>query len=324
MDAALYFPYIEVPQSPALLRVLLYWDQLGTIVPPGLNSRALSPGLRTLLRADLVRRVAPADDVLRDGDFPIVVRGLIAASLTDRRRDPNLTTLIHNEKADDELWRWLEGLGMANRGWPWVEVDEEVAGIYMWCLAGYLGQAERLEPITDQPGYFAPFGVGSDVPLTQRLDRMRAKVLRGVLPAPSAAISMGELIAFRNEHLEELRAFRRYVEARILACAAAGDVGTQIRMLEQAESDLADEVRRIEAMMNERRWPTSRGMLCGALEGLPGIVQYAGSRDPTGLVSAVAPGVSEMIRALERPDLRAFPAMYGALVAQAFGASARP
>jgi hypothetical protein len=32
-DAVIYFPYIRVPDNEWFTRVLLYWDQLGTIVP---------------------------------------------------------------------------------------------------------------------------------------------------------------------------------------------------------------------------------------------------------------------------------------------------
>lgn len=30
---ALYYPYIQVPESPWFTRVLLYWDRVGAIVP---------------------------------------------------------------------------------------------------------------------------------------------------------------------------------------------------------------------------------------------------------------------------------------------------
>jgi hypothetical protein len=56
-DRALYFPFIEVPDSPALTRVLLYWDELGTIVPAHLDEGDIGPRTRRLADAGLTRSV---------------------------------------------------------------------------------------------------------------------------------------------------------------------------------------------------------------------------------------------------------------------------
>jgi len=32
-NSVIYFPYIRVPESPWLTQMLLYWDQLSSIVP---------------------------------------------------------------------------------------------------------------------------------------------------------------------------------------------------------------------------------------------------------------------------------------------------
>lgn len=63
-DAALYFPYIEVPDHPSLTRVLLYWDRLGSIVPPV----ALSARMSELISTELVERVEPGM-YLNDHEF---------------------------------------------------------------------------------------------------------------------------------------------------------------------------------------------------------------------------------------------------------------
>jgi hypothetical protein len=67
---ALYFPYIDVPDRPELARVLLYWDELGTIVPESFADEGLGPRTRDLVSAGLVRAVDPRDyyDGLRDFD----------------------------------------------------------------------------------------------------------------------------------------------------------------------------------------------------------------------------------------------------------------
>jgi hypothetical protein len=60
-DAALYYPYIEVPDSPALTRVLLYWDELGSIIPHERSPMRLRARTRELVDTGLVRPVSPDD-----------------------------------------------------------------------------------------------------------------------------------------------------------------------------------------------------------------------------------------------------------------------
>src|SRR3954463_2396584 len=57
--SALYFPYIEVPQSAPLARVLLYWDELGSIIPEGFRPTGYSARTRELVDTGLVRPVDP-------------------------------------------------------------------------------------------------------------------------------------------------------------------------------------------------------------------------------------------------------------------------
>ena len=57
----LYFPYISVPQTAWFSRVLLYWDEVGSIVPSPLANdlRQVSPYMGELVSAGLVRPIIP-------------------------------------------------------------------------------------------------------------------------------------------------------------------------------------------------------------------------------------------------------------------------
>jgi hypothetical protein len=60
-DSVLYFPYIRVPEDHWFTRALLYWDQVGTIVPHEIYDKPDMLGHYTaeLIRAELVRAVFP-------------------------------------------------------------------------------------------------------------------------------------------------------------------------------------------------------------------------------------------------------------------------
>jgi hypothetical protein len=60
-DNALYFPYINVPQSSWFTRVLLYWDQVSSIVPSEYiyHPEQLDPYMHELVTAGLVQQIIP-------------------------------------------------------------------------------------------------------------------------------------------------------------------------------------------------------------------------------------------------------------------------
>ncbi|HHT9131146.1 MAG TPA: hypothetical protein ACFYED_01530 [Candidatus Tripitaka californicus] len=62
-DKVLYFPYIRVPENEWFTRVLLYWDEIGSIVPSEYIYRpeALGNYMIELLQSGLVRQVFPGD-----------------------------------------------------------------------------------------------------------------------------------------------------------------------------------------------------------------------------------------------------------------------
>src|SRR4051794_10339214 len=59
----LYFPLINVPENAWFTRVLLYWDEVGAIVPGELVRQRewLTPYMRDLVRSELVFPIDPAE-----------------------------------------------------------------------------------------------------------------------------------------------------------------------------------------------------------------------------------------------------------------------
>jgi hypothetical protein len=86
-DNALYFPYINLPDTPWLRRLLLYWDAIEAIIPSELleGSRVeLSDGTRDLMSRGLLRPIDPRRLTTRP-DYELFREAFIAE--LDRERD---------------------------------------------------------------------------------------------------------------------------------------------------------------------------------------------------------------------------------------------
>ena len=68
-NKVLYFPYIDVPRSAWLIRMLLYWDTVGVIMPYQFveEPEELTEFTRDLLKAGLLAQVIPGWYI---GDIP--------------------------------------------------------------------------------------------------------------------------------------------------------------------------------------------------------------------------------------------------------------
>ena len=109
MQGSLYFPFIEVPSTAWWTRVMLYWDNVGTIVP---YAYIRSPELHDqytleLIRAGLVLQVLPDDAGSSLGiNFGRYLELLSGPEIDRRRRGftAGNFTRVHSDK-------WLTYMG---------------------------------------------------------------------------------------------------------------------------------------------------------------------------------------------------------------------
>jgi len=298
-DAALYFPYLEIPDSPTLTRVLLYWDSVGVIAPDVELPRHTSE----LVRAGLADAVHPQLwnlPSLETGFAALLDQALPALRQSTLPGVPRAVRL-HQDKGTYELWSMLEDRGLVHHGHGgWLEADPAVAALYMAYLAAALAHHPglRRELVTDQRGYLEPFlAQPSGLGHSGTIDRMRAVLLRDVLPSPREAVALRDLVAFKETHWDLLGVFRRSVESELLQCARERDPDLRARMLESAAEDLRERTMDLEAKMREARWRPSRGILVAALSALPaavGLAMGGGLPDAVGLaVPFLVEGVQE-------------------------------
>ena len=176
-DKVLYFPYIDVPQSAWLTRMLLYWDSVGAIIPFDFIEKPerLHEHTRSLVQANLLTQVIPSDYI---GDIPNFSHAFLSyldslGDVLDRRRlsfqkrpptglrrrvfsrrihsQKMVAVPLHMEKTSS-LSTDLIHLGLAAYDeYPWLAVEKKTADEFMYYLATVLGQHRKLQftPVTD-------------------------------------------------------------------------------------------------------------------------------------------------------------------------------
>ncbi len=158
---ALYFPYINLPDDDWLYLMLLYWDQLSSIVPHEYvyNPEKLSPHMSTLIKEGLVNPVIPQDFIHDVEDFGEPFLGFVRRRVRRTQlRNPATTQRIpiHVEKLGQVADELVE-LNLATRTrYPWYEVDSWVANAFMSYLASVIGSLPEVDsaPITNDASCF--------------------------------------------------------------------------------------------------------------------------------------------------------------------------
>lgn len=154
----LYFPYIRVPESIWLTQMLLYWDQVSSIVPYEFvhKPESLGPYMLSLVRAGLVFQVIPGAHIYEIPRFFDAFSGYIdglGREIAHRKERfaRGSTFRIHIEKLGDIGDLLVRERLAVPEQYPWYEVERETADDFMSYLAASLGQVQSIDsaPVTD-------------------------------------------------------------------------------------------------------------------------------------------------------------------------------
>jgi len=150
-------------------------------------------------------------------------------------------------------------------------------------------------------------------------------VLEALLPGPAAPVAAKALRRFKDEHGDELAAFRDHVDEELLKAAASEEVDAQERQAEISAKTLARERDEIVSLMEKRRWP---GIVFGSVAGVGAVAAgIAGPLVLGGGVAVAAFGAPGLIPAVyhalkdarTKPDFGKRPLAYAALAQRQFG-----
>ncbi len=311
-----------------MLRVLLYWDTLGAITPNGIRT---GPWTDELVKAELVKPIRPGEHV----SSSIVLQDLEELlDATPAERSPAAPFFIHKEKTNLDVVELLDERGLVASSPPashrgrysgdWIAVEGNAAALYMAYLALRISQKHKLkmEPITDQARYFeAVSGTGS-LSTIASLDHLRGAVLRGVLPAPTKSVSLKKLVKFKEKNRSLLQALRREVEAHVVTCAQEGDPELRRRLAEGFSTDLVERAEEARRRMDESRWPTAQGVVCGLLEGSPGFATGLAMKSVGVAATGAAPILIDWIKSRSPRVNSDMPATYAVLAHDHFDETA--
>jgi hypothetical protein len=286
MQGALYFPLISPSASPWLTRALLYWDEVGTIVPSSwvYEPERLGEYTVDLVKRGLLRQMFPEQaEHLHTDHFANWLSDLENVELAARRArfKARRTIRIHRDK-------WLvmgsglqtaESVGLAKRkrgADPWIDVETTTGNEFMATLALALChpdcQAAGAEPrstwvpATNRRAAFAallaglaPGGLDSafehDLRLRVRGEtraaRVRTSILDKALPVPEVQPTPEQLERFRDQHGESLPGFRRDLESQIDKILMMKDEELELRAIERIADYVDQLVPQVRAYLRE-------------------------------------------------------------------------
>jgi hypothetical protein len=272
-EKVIYFPRISPPDNEWFTRVLLYWDEVGTIVPMNGRGRVLNEHARRLIEAGLVEPIVPAEHVHSIPGFSRAFLEVIESDeIVRTQRSEDLSTarltLIHLQKFGDDLAEELIARGFARLPddpdlYGWLQVEQRMGHLFMTYLATALGRLRELDmaPVTDVEDHLnLLLGPEPNGGLAERT-ALKVAVLSRALPAPAGGVAPEEIADFKREHAEELVRFRVEVTRRALEATAVAP-GARQELAEVYGADLRRMAEEIAASMEGRRWPRiGRGAL---------------------------------------------------------------
>jgi hypothetical protein len=282
MQGVLHFPFIQVPQAAWFARSLLYWDQVGTIVPKDWIEAPHELGEYTqdLVQRGLVRQVFPEEAGDQLGTlFEQWLSSLDKAELAARKESfkRGQLALIHVSKwlLSPAGLRSLVGLRLAKeRDDQWIAVESKTANDFMAALALSLcdpkSELHAGERCLWVPSTADPAAGQSLLDGLVQLDRepqartlqlrvegevqaseIRLSVLEQALPLPDEALTPDLIERIRSRHGDALPACRRRVEKLVDDVLAQPNPALQVRMLDRVRSEVDDLVAVAEAYLQE-------------------------------------------------------------------------
>ena len=268
--------------------MLLYWDQVSSIVPFEFihNPESLGPYMRGLVEQELVFQVIPGAYIYEIPKFEEAFQAYLDALGPEatRRRElfkKGCTSEIHIEKMGDIAKALVEQQLARFSKKSWYEVEDETANDFMSYLAVVLGQLEQVDssPVTDKAPYldrFANAGVPQN-DVVQQLQPLRSQVLERVLPVPSHTVEPSAIRSFKNRHADLLADFRRRVERELVAAAVIDNEALRQRRLDIFFEESDDRIEEIKAAMRGSGWATIEGSVkvLSAIPGVPPVVGLA-------------------------------------------------
>lgn len=213
----LYYPTINIPTGRWLRYALLYWDEIGSIVPYRFDQIGeYLPDVQYMINEGVFRPYRPYNALENEDLARSLTRELFQIILDDEfqarlpsRQARSLDQLVYTEKVYGNVYRRLAGLDLARRENNDIfYFEENTYHLYMSLLAKYICLAQNpFEPAipgSDQRQYeslvFKTKDENHGIPSF-------AMQLEKVLPVPDENTALDDILKFKRKHESELNRF---------------------------------------------------------------------------------------------------------------------
>lgn len=288
-NKVLYFPYINVPNSAWFTRILLYWDEVGAIVPYDFIEvpEKLDEHTRSLVQECLVKQVIPKEyiySIPSFGDSFSKYINSLKNKVIERKRTSfrkGYNSNVHIEKMDGLEYE-LRDMGLAKKSdYPWWFIEENTAWEFMAYLAATLGKLPdlQLDPISDDIRHLQHFlcSSRSEKSAQKKISNLRLEILEDIFPSPQKPLKAFEISNFKGKHSDKLKAFRNRVEKEIIDIADIDNKELRKRRLELFKEESQDAIKEIiDAMGNSGFRGITLGKFGSIISSIPGISSLTG------------------------------------------------
>jgi hypothetical protein len=298
MNNLLYYPYINLPRTDWTLRTLLYYDNIGSIVPQEYfyNPKgSYDEFMLELVRNQLVTPINPIE-VLENPwqvtrPFLELIENNQDTLRTSQKRfnqgySGNINkfskTNIHADKFDENIFYGLEQLGLAERtNDRWYTVEKRTANNLMSFLATLISAKTNRLPTTDyiRPSYYRQS--------FNQETLKRETILTNLIPFPEE-IDIKRLFKFKEKHSDLLTRFRTRVEIIVLD----PNIVEGTPLFHQNLAELLQHKEELTARMNESQF---NKILFGTVCGLIGAYQGIATASTTSAIIGGLPGFANAV-----------------------------
>ncbi len=295
MSSILYYPYINLPRTDWTLRTLLYYDNIGAIVPQEYfysPERHYEPFMLELVRNKLVTAINPIEVFENPWQVTRPFLEMVERNANRLRKyqklyrkgkrglihgDKFVSSQVHADKFDENIFLGLQELGLAERGeGRWYKVESRTADNLMKFLATLISAKTDRLPTTD---YVKPF---YNRPSFHNPDNKRRTILTNLIPFPED-IDLNRLTKFKQQHSNLLNAFRTRIEMIVLD----PNIIEGTPLFHQHMTELLQRKEELTAKLNESRL---NSILFGTVCGLIGASTGIATASTTGAVIGALPG----------------------------------
>jgi hypothetical protein len=300
MNKVLYYPYINLPRTDWTLRTLLYYENIGSIVPqeyfynPEGNYEKF---MLELVREELVTPINPIE--ILDNPWEVTKPFLELIEKNKNRlensrnrffsgkrgllhQDKFKSAKIHADKFDDNIFYSLEQIGLAERqDGRWYAVENRTADALMKFLATIISSKTNRLPTSD---FVKPWYSKSSFATNQK---KRETILTNLIPFPED-IDLNKLQKFKEKHSQLLSAFQNKVELIVLD----PNIKEGSFIFNEHLRELLIRKEELSAKMNESQF---KNILFGTVLGLIGAYQGLATADTPGAIIRAFPGFASAV-----------------------------